>query len=472
MPNATFLRWSLAVGSSAGAIALGFFILPSVTALMLVRYAGYYFILAATAGFVVVAIREFRRHGRFSWTHGDSRLAAVALFIALVWQCNEVHGFKILMDELVLSATSMSMHFDRQVFVPMKTDELNGEYIVFGGILDKRPLFFPFLLSILHDVTGYRPGNVFVLNGGLSVIFLTMVGRLGRRLGGSEGAGLLAILLIGGVPLLGLNATGGGFDLLNVVMICAHVSLGTRFLRQPSAGAQDLFLLGTVLLAQTRYESTVFVGATGLVLLLAWWREGRARFSWGLVAAPLLLLTIPLQNKLFTVHPGYWVSGMSEQPFSAKFISGNFGHAVNFLFSTDGFQSGSPLLSASGIVCTLFAVLYLVRRWKKTIDDPAQTAFLATGLAVAANSVLVLFYFWGQLDDFVAARLALPLLLFFALSSAFVLGHWFRERKRWFHSTAAVLALWLWIVTIPFAAKANATRGFLSFQQIRDESYS
>jgi hypothetical protein len=469
MLNAPFFRWFLATASATGAIALGFFILPSSTALKVVQYGGYYFIFAAVVAFAVVAFREYRRDPGAGWTAYDWRLTAVSVFVALIWQFNEIHGFKVLMDELVLSATAMTMHFDRHVFVPMKAHDIAGEFVVFGGVLDKRPLFFPFLLSLLHDLTGYRPGNVFVLNGILSAFLLMLVGRLGRLVSGSEGAGLLAVLLLAGVPLLGLNATGGGFDLLNIVMICVLILLGTRFLRKPSPGAQDLLLLGTVLLAQTRYESTMFVAATAALLLFAWWQEGKPRFSWGLVATPLLLLTIPLQNKLFTVNAGYWASGMDEPPFAPKYFLGNLGHAVNFFYSVDGLQSGSPLLATSGIVCTLFALLFMFRRWKQTLAAPEQTAFLAVGVVIVANSIMVLFYFWGQLDDFVATRLVLPMLVLFALSSAFVLGRWFKARMPWFQGAAAMLVVWFWIFGVPFAAKANSTQTFLSFQEVKDQ---
>jgi hypothetical protein len=469
MARVSLLRWLLALASAASAIAIGFFVVPAQTALKIVQYAGYYAILAAVIGFGAAAYREYRQIAKSHWTRDDWYLVAAALFIAAIWQLNEVHGFKILMDEMVLSATSMSMHFDREAFVPLKAHEINGEFVVFGGLLDKRPLFFPFLVATLHDLTGYRLGNVFFLNAGLSVLLLVLVGRLGRVLGGSHVCGLLAILLLGGAPIVGLNATGAGFDLLNVVMICAVAMFGIRYLRAPSSGSQDLLVLGTVLLAQTRYESILFVGATGLMLVLAWWQERRPRFSWGLVAAPMLLVTIPLQQKVFSLTPGYWVSGMSEDPFAPKFFLGNLGHAVNFLFSVDGFQSASLPLSMVGVVCTIFAFLYLLRRWKQTSCTPEQTTFLAVGLGIAANTVLVLFYFWGQLDDFMAARLALPLLLLFALSSAFVLGRWFAGHVQWLRSAAALLFLWFWFMGVPFSAEANSTQGFLSFQEVRDQ---
>jgi hypothetical protein len=70
---------------------------------------------------------------------------------------HEAFGFKIVMDELMLAGTSMSMHFERTVLTPFRGNNIHGVFVIVEGMMDKRPLFFPFLESILHDLTGYRP---------------------------------------------------------------------------------------------------------------------------------------------------------------------------------------------------------------------------------------------------------------------------------------------------------------------------
>ena len=64
---------------------------------------------------------------------------------------------------------------------------------------------------MVHDLTGYRPANAFVLNGVLTFGFLGMVFHLGRVLAGRM-AGWLGVVLFAGLPLLGQNSTGGGFE--------------------------------------------------------------------------------------------------------------------------------------------------------------------------------------------------------------------------------------------------------------------
>lgn len=464
------LRAALLVLAAAASILFGFVLVPPRQAIVFVHHAGYFLILAAAGAFAVALVRDWRPPGgRPAWTAGDWRLAAVAGAVALVWQFLEPHGFKVLMDELVLGSTSMSMHFDREAFMPLKTHEVDGLYLVLGGILDKRPLFFPFLVSLLHDLTGYRPENVFVLNGVLSFVLLFLAGRLGRKLGGSENAGLLAVLLLAGLPLLAQNATGGGFDLLNLVMICATMLFAWRHLERRSGATQDALVLSAVLLAQTRYESALFVASAGLVVAAVWWQERRLAISWGLIVAPLLLVTIPLQQKLFDVIPGYWdTKEGGAVPFSVSFFYDNLGHATNFLFTVDGVQSCSPVLAVAGVVCTTFAVVFLVRRWRRVGAEPALLILAGFGAAILASFGLLLCYNWGQLDDFVATRLGLPLLLLFALCSAFVVGRWTKTRAAWIAVLGVPLA-WAWCGAIPLGARAQGTRSFIGFPEVEWE---
>jgi hypothetical protein len=156
---------------------------------------------------------------------------AVVAFGGTVLIVHESFGFKIVMDEVMLVGTSMSMHFTRTVLTPIRGGDVQGAFVIFEGMMDKRQLFFPFLVSILHDLTGYRPENAFVLNAILTFVFLGLVNALGRKLAGRM-AGWLGVALFAGLPLLAQNATGGGFELLNIVMILATMLLGARFIER------------------------------------------------------------------------------------------------------------------------------------------------------------------------------------------------------------------------------------------------
>ena len=147
----------------------------------------------------------------------------------------------------MLTGTSMSMHFTGTVLTPMRGGDIQGAFVILEGMMDKRQLFFPFLVSILHDLTGYRPENAFVLNGILTFVFLGLVNAAGRKLAGRT-AGWLGVALFAGLPLLGQNATGGGFELLNLVMILATMLLGARYIARRDEPSFTAFCYSAMLL--------------------------------------------------------------------------------------------------------------------------------------------------------------------------------------------------------------------------------
>jgi hypothetical protein len=455
------------LASAVGSLALGFWLVPADLALGVVRRFGYVVLLAAFLTFVLAIVRLFFSSGqRPTWSRGDLALALASAACAALWQILEPHGFKVLMDELVVNGTALTMHADREVLFPLRAHVVDGQFLLLGGVVDKRPGFFPFLTSVVHDLTGYRPGNAFVLNGVLGAVLLFLAGRFGRHLGGRAEAGLLAILLLGGLPLLAVNATGGGQEMLNLVMICICLLLARRYLLQPGARAQDALLLAFVLLAQTRYESALFALSVTAVILGGWWRARRPVWSWGLVAAPPLLLLIPWQRVTFDVNPVHWQlpEGLGS-PFAPAFIPDNLAHAARFLFIADGVRSSSPVLATAGLASLLFLAVLLPRRWRLLASRPALFAFAAFVLVVLLNFALLMSYHWGQLDDFQAQRLALPLLLVFALASSLVAGRHLETRRAW-KTALALPALWLTGGGVWVSAGANATRMTRTYQEI------
>ena len=170
---------------AALAVVLGFFAIRGEAAIVFVSRTGYWFVLAAFVLLVRALWLTYRDEVRaLRWRTIDWTSVAVVGLGGLILLVHETFGFKILMDEIMLLGTSMSMHFDKTVLTPMRGNDIQGVYVVLDGMMDKRPLFFPFLLSLLHDLTGYRPENAFVLNGLLTFVFLGLVNAAGRRLAG------------------------------------------------------------------------------------------------------------------------------------------------------------------------------------------------------------------------------------------------------------------------------------------------
>ena len=277
--------WLLLLATMLAAI-LGFFAIPDQAAIVFVSRTGFWFVLLAFGLFLRALWLTYRdEFGAFHWRTLDWPSVAIIALGGTVLLVHETFGFKIVMDEVMLLGTSMSMHLDKTVLTPVRGNDIQGAFVILDGMMDKRPLFFPFLVSLLHDLTGYRPANAFVLNGALTFVFLGLIQHLGRRLAGRL-AGWLGVVLFAGLPLLAHNATGGGFELLNLVMILATLLLGARFVEKRDPPSLTAFCFAALLLAQVRYESVIFLLPVVLLVLWVWWREGHAVLAWPVILAP------------------------------------------------------------------------------------------------------------------------------------------------------------------------------------------
>lgn len=451
------------------ALALGFFAIPAQQALWLLKHAGYWTILGTTALFVWLLIRVVRRAGPLGvQDRGEWKAAAVVPAGWLVLLLHEPFGFKVIMDEIMLLGTSMSMHFDRLVQVPYRGHDIQGAFIIVEGVIDKRPLFFPFLLSCLHDVLGYRPENTFWLNATLALVFLAVVYVLGRKLAG-RAAAVCGVLLFAGLPLLAQNANGGGFELLNLVMIALTLWLGLRFAETREAPELSALCVSGVLLAQTRYESALFVLPVALLILWVWWRERRLILSWTLAFTPLLLLPVPLLQKIFQLNQTAWQMFSKpgvEKPFGVQYVVVNLAHAWDYFFDTTGGQPNSLLLSLLGLFATGFLLLVLIRETRRLRETPPLRAgVLFFSLGLLGLFALLMGYFWGKFDDPVITRLSLPLHLLFVLALWVVVPELPRPGRVWWGLNAAAL-LQLWILSIPSMSSHAYTMNYVHGREV------
>lgn len=393
-------------------VLLGFVLIPDQQAITFVSKAGFWLVLLTFVIFCASLWVSFRSDLQSrDWLRFDWVSLVVVGLGGTVLMVHETFGFKIVMDEIMLLGTSMSMHFDKTVLTPVRGNDIQGAFVILDGMMDKRPLFFPFLVSLLHDVSGYRPSNAFVLNGMLTFVFLGLVNYTGRLLAGRV-AGWFGVALFAGLPLLAHNATGGGFELLNLVMILGTLLLGTRLLQRRDEAAMTAFCYSALLMAQVRYESVIYLMPVAAIFGWVCWREGRLILPWPVIVAPLLMVHYPLQHRIFDLRSSAWELGSKPgytTPFSPDYLADNLSHALGFFFGRPTDQPNSLLLSALGTIAVPFFAL-TVFRWLRRLDQAkpidVATTFFAFGFA--AQFVLLMCYFWGKFDDPVIRRLSLP----------------------------------------------------------------
>jgi|LauGreDrversion4_2_1035121.scaffolds.fasta_scaffold09731_3 hypothetical protein len=406
--------------SAIASLAAGFVLVSPGTAEKAIVAGGYFYILAVVLLWVVLASRVFGK-GLAHWKERRFRPGYVAfawLACAIFSATSDDLAPKVLFDEHVVQGTAWHLHANKEVGTPVRAYEVAGSWTAIDVYLDKRPYLLPFLISIAHDLTGYRPLNAFALNVLLAAVCLGLAGWIARHLSGSRGAAVLVMVLLATTPLFGQNATGSGLEMLNLTLIAALAVATILYLELPDDSDRlSLLAVTTVLLAQSRYESVLFSVAAAGVIATGWWRARRMVLPWALLATPLLLIPWAWHSRIVDSRPQLWELREGESArFSWRYVSGNLEGAWEFFRSVSPGQPGSLALVLLGMAGAFALVARILRRSPAPL--PARAVAVAwVGLGVAAHFVVVQFYYWARFDEPVTARFALPSLLILALLS-------------------------------------------------------
>ncbi len=428
------------------------------------RYTGYWLILATAVLFAVSAYREIRAHWpgwRSLSRHWPGLLAGV--LVAGFWQVHEPHDFKILFDEHVLGGIARVMHYDREGAYAAFAHFSNGHLTTIGLDVDKRPLMYPFVVSVLHDVTGFRPENSFLANALVSFVLLMVIYGAGTALGGRM-VGCFGQMLLAGLPLIAQNATGGGFDLLNMTAIAVFFLTAWNYWRQPGTGGLDLCVFTGVALSNCRYESLLFLAVVMGLALLKWTREGRISLTLAAALSPPLALPPILINQIFlTGGGGAYFQTTADNFLNLKYVPEKHTHAVVFLFGVDFQSNNSILLSVVGVVALILTLVWIVKRlpavWRES--GPELPLLLVT-LGVLGETSISMLSFWGHWDEPLVSRFSLPLHLAFVWCAMFALARWLNGRQppAWIIGGAAVYAV---VAAAPVSSEAYMTNEFQTY---------
>lgn len=478
-------RLTLLVLSSLLAGVVGFVTVSPPLAETLIAQGGYYYmaglftLLLGYAWRVIKAVQAGRATGlrRFgnaaepSWRTHACAIGTIAIASAYAIWCDPFRH-KILFDEFVLQGTAYHMHVTKEIGTIIRAYDLAGTWLPVDTFLDKRPYFFTFLVSLVHDLTGYRLANMFILNVALAPVFFAGLYWLAATLAG-RGAAILAVLLMATMPLTGQQATGAGMELHNLVMLLGVMIAAVLYLDNPNADRMGLLLVSTVLLAQSRYESVLFVGSTAIVIFIGWLRSGRVLLTWTLLLAPLLLVPYAWHNRVLSATPLLWQlhEGQTSR-FSLDYLAANLEGAWIFFFNATPNLANSWYLSAIGLLGVIWA---LGRAWRWARARPPQPAapavivLVAFGAGIVANITLLMFYYWSRLDDVIASRFALPVCVLLALLAAMAAAAWERPRLPTLRLAGAGLAIWLAGWGFPVLARHTYTSQNLVMQEVEWE---
>jgi hypothetical protein len=458
------------------AFLIGFVLVPPATIERLITHGGYYYILGVFAAFVVYALRvaQPRWSGLLAGLRnaGWMGVTVIAGTLFALWSDSFAH--KVLFDEYVLQGTAWHMHATKEVATPMRAYDFAGTWLAIDTFLDKRPYFFTFLLSLLHDLTGFRLQNVYILNGALTGVTLGAVAWLVHALTRRVAAVMLSVALLATLPVFGQNATGASMELHNLAMIAVVMVCAVVYLRAPDPNRLALLIFGAVLLAQCRYESVIFVLPVAWIIVVGWLKAKQLLLPWPALIAPLLLVPYAWHDRFVGSKPILWQLREGESArFGWQYLAGNLEGARSFFFSITSVQPSSLGLSVLGLGALVWVLVRFIQRWRLRPSagalSPSILVTAAFGLTIAANLGILMFYYWSRLDDFVTARFALP----FYMTLAVLVG-WTAhslERCCWpgVRLASAVLVAWMLVIGAPAYARRLYTQHNLVMHEIEWE---
>jgi len=199
-----FIQIGIALACAALALLVPLYFTTSKQAVLIVKHFTYS-ALGATCLLFLLQLRESLKEVARSDVVLRAKNHIPALILILVatfyLHLHVDRGFKIVFDEHAISSTAMSMHYNARAFVPAASHIINDEVVASIGFVDKRPALFPFVVSVTHSLSGFRPENVFWLNSGLTFLLHGLIYTIAARSCGKP-HGILAILRMPSLPLL------------------------------------------------------------------------------------------------------------------------------------------------------------------------------------------------------------------------------------------------------------------------------
>lgn len=433
---------------------------------------GYLYVFLLFALFLYTLWGFLRTHVRLAnWSQHVKvhryQIASLFLLTFLIHQ-HEPHIFKVFYDEAEFLGQARIMHLERQAGLPGQYHTFQGNAFPVAINPALRPPLFSFILSLVHDTTGYRPENVFFLNVVFSFICLFLAYALSFILTGSRLLALLPPLGLFAFPLFAQVSTGGGYDLFNLTLLLQLLLSGVFYFRKQDQATWRWFLFSSLLLVHCRNESVLYV----LVPVLSWIIVSARSNTWklsGFTAISPLFLSYPiLWNLYFSKNPDFQYEHMREEGqafFCLTYLPDNLQDALVYLLTPSLNATNSLVISVCALTGLAFILFCFPIRFLKGISRESDLVVLLGSVIALAGFLTIQSSFWGGLTDVLASRFFLPLLLMGLLGFLLLLHEIPADRKRFFAPAALLLFMGAGVLeSLPSQARHHATRSMPAAQ--------
>lgn len=459
--------------SGAVALALGLAV-PGSWVYPLLHHSGYYVIAAAFAVWVFFLCL---RLGQQPWTKRKSACRGLALSasVVILLFSTGLPKFKVLSDEANLIGVSLAMFEDRVISLPVQN--LNLAYADFNPeyVPNKRPLLFPFLVSVVHGVAGYNASHGLVVNFICSIVVLwTIFAYLGNYY--SDFHASIGVLLFVSLPVFPIWITSSGFETLNLMMMVLLFYFVDDALRNREAPSSDLIVWTLLLLSQCRYESTIFIVIVLLIVPYLGWRSFLQKLSPMSCLAPLFMLPVIWQRRFFwgysePLRKDMQLIETAGQGFGLENLVGNLGKNITVLSGVDPQFGFNVVVMALSVLGAWMLARQLVLKETVHIGPPPGVTLMGIITSIVMLGIYS-FYRWGNFLDPVANRMAVvfaPLMVVAATHFLYIITNYRPAGTRLVIVLVCMLNL---VFLMPFSQKETIIRNLsLTYEYNRVVDY-
>ena len=462
------------------AVCLGFFCFDEITLFNLYRKYALYFIAVAFSFWIFSLVKAFlnvkeKDNGiicaeykhllvRFFSFHKVAFILSILLMVFGVIRCRP--DFRILADETNLLSVSQSIYEFKEPLIYISTiNSFNGGKEVLNCLLDKRPIFFPFLVSIIHSAVGYKPENIFVFNFCSSVIALFLFYYL-IHLKYGRFWGICGMVCLSAYPLFIIFANSAGFEVFNLTCSLLLFLFAYNYLVKPDALRGEILLSWLPLISQSRYESVLSVFIFLPLFFYKLPKSEYAKLSYKFYVFPLLFLPIAWQRMAID-NASIWQVDSLEDSFGLKWLIVNTQKAFEFFFFGIEFYGVITFLSFFALIGLYFFIKEVAVNSKSNFLRPVC---ITVSLFYLLHAVARFMYCLADLTDVTGRRLGiifLPMIVYLGVVFLVQLNNKIRQHKIYYSVLCAFLLFFNWSDTANLSCVRDLPR-FWKFKKCRE----
>lgn len=398
---------------------LGFILYPflgandSSLAQLLFAKGSYYFLIAMVLTWAYTLQAWYQENPKVMSKEVKMGAIFFALILALIVWIGVEKSFKVLSDEANLIAVSQSLSLDKTAYNHTMGRWYYDNFWPISFEVDKRPLLYPFLVSIFHGIFGYSITNAFICNTVVLFLLLLTVFHLVYPIAGFVG-GIAGMLLVVAQPIICITAVSGGFDLLACLLQVWILFLVLELCRKENTWLRPLIWLSLILLCNTRYEKVLAIPIV---------------FGWLVIFKKLKFKDLKEHRFLYAFSfllfmPRIWqlmVPQNYENPKGVPVIGWvNFQkHFPIFIKALFNFNYELPYATILNIAALLIVVLWCVWFFKKGGFQKFKSSapfIMITATFVAAELGISLGHHFGVFDHPTQSRLFVLFMTLLSLS--------------------------------------------------------